>query len=59
MTENNPLAEKIKTKQEEISEESQLRRKKKKINLFSLGTSLLLLVGILITIVRTLLEVMK
>lgn len=59
MTENNPLAEKIKTKQEEISEESQLRRKKKKINFFSLGTSLLLLVGILITIVRTLLEVMK
>lgn len=59
MTENNPLAEKIKAKQEEISEESQLRRKKKKINLFSLGTSLLLLVGILITIVRTLLEVMK
>lgn len=59
MTENNPLAEKIKTKQEEISEESQLRRKKKKINLFSLGTSLLLLVGVLITIVRTLLEVMK
>lgn len=59
MTANNPLAEKIKTKQEEISEESQLRRKKKKINLFSLGTSLLLLVGILITIVRTLLEVMK
>lgn len=59
MTENNPLAEKIKTKQEEIREESQLRRKKKKINLFSLGTSLLLLVGILITIVRTLLEVMK
>lgn len=59
MTENNPLAEKIKTKQEEISEESQLRRKKKKINLFSLSTSILLLVGILITIVRTLLEVMK
>lgn len=59
MTENNPLAEKIKTKQEEISEESQLRRKKKKINFFSLSTSILLLVGILITIVRTLLEVMK
>ena len=59
MNVENPISEKIKDKQKEISEESQLIRKKKKINLFSLGTSILLFVGILITIIRTLLEVMK
>lgn len=59
MNEQNPVTKKINTKQKEISEESQLIRKKRKINLFSLGTSLLLLIGILITIVRTLIEVMK
>lgn len=59
MNEQNPVTKKINTKQKEIIEESQLIRKKRKINLFSLGTSLLLLIGILITIVRTLIEVMK
>ncbi|MFK4899312.1 hypothetical protein [Lactococcus petauri] len=59
MKESNPVSEKIDIKQKEINEESRLIRKKTKINLFSLGTSLLLLIGILITIVRTLLEVMK
>lgn len=59
MNEQNPVTKKINTKQKEISEESQLIRKKRKINLFSLGTSMLLLIGILITIVRTLIEVMK
>lgn len=59
MNAKNPVSEKISAKQKEINEESQLIRKKKKINLFSLGTSLLLLLGILITITRTLIEVMK
>lgn len=59
MSENNPVSEKINSKQKELSEEILLVRKKKKINLFSLGTSILLLIGILITIVRTLIEVMK
>lgn len=59
MNKDNPISEKINVKQKEISEESQLIRKKKRINLFSIGTSLLLFIGILITIVRTLLEVMK
>lgn len=59
MNAKDPVSEKINAKQKEMSEESQLIRKKKKINLFSLGTSLLLLMGILITIARTLIEVMK
>lgn len=59
MNTKNPVSEKIYTKQKEMNEESQLIRKKKKINLFSLGTSFLLLLGILITIARTLIEVMK
>lgn len=59
MNAKDPVSEKINAKQKEMSEESQLIRKRKKINLFSLGTSLLLLMGILITIARTLIEVMK
>lgn len=59
MNDNNPISEKINEKQKEISKESQLIRKKKQHNFFSLGTSVLLLIGILITIVRTLLVVLK
>lgn len=59
MNAKNPVSEKINAKQKEINEETQLIRKKKRINFFSLGTSLLLLLGILITIARTLIEVMK
>lgn len=59
MNDNNPISEKINEKQKEISKESQLIRKKKQYNFFSLVTSILLLIGILITIVRTLLIVLK
>lgn len=59
MKKSNPVSEKINIKQKEINEDSQLIRQKRKINLFSLGTSLLLLIGILITIVRTLMEVTR
>lgn len=59
MSKQDPLLEKINEKQREINKEGQLNRKKKKLNLFSLGTSLLLFVGILITIIRTLFVVLK
>lgn len=59
MNKNNPVTETILKKQETLNEENQLIRKKKRINLFSLATSFLLLIGIIITIVRTVLEVMK
>lgn len=59
MNGNNPISEKINEKQKEINEESQLIRKKKRHNFFSLITSILLLTGILITIIRTLLVVLK
>lgn len=59
MNKHDPITEKIINKQEEINEESQLVRKKNKINLFSVGTSLLLFTSVLITVIRTLLLVLK
>lgn len=59
MNKHDPLLERINEKQREINEENRLNRKKKKFNWFSLGTSILLFVGILITIIRTLSVVLK
>lgn len=59
MRENDPLVPVIHQKQEIIQEESQLVSQKKKRNYFALGTSFLLFLSLLVTVIRTLLTVLR
>lgn len=59
MIKNDPISEKINAKQAEINKDNRLLRKKRRVNYFSLITSFLLFVTVLIALVRTLLMVMK
>lgn len=57
MNEYDPILKEIKDKQKNITEDVKLLKKKKKINRLTLVTSLVLAVGIIIGIIRTLIAV--
>ena len=58
MKEKNPLSQHIEAKQEEINNEIALVKQKKKRNVFSIVTSLILFTGIIVGLIRTLLVVL-
>lgn len=59
MNDKDPLSQHIEVKQEEINKESELVKQKKKRNVFSIVTSLILFTGIIVGLIKTLLIVLK
>lgn len=58
MSEQDPLLSKINKKQLEIKEEVKLKKKTKAVNKLVIGTSLILLSGTLIGLVRILMNIL-
>lgn len=56
MTDENPIEKQITQQKRSINAEAKLKRKYKKRNALAIGTSLILLSGIVISIVRILLD---